>query len=113
MSMNKRIPVKDNLPRAEVFAPADEGESMLMYGRPGLEFEPTDAIPGTMEKIEVLSRRVELGLPLHHPMDRRTYEGCGGYEPKKDRWALPDFVVDERDFEDDYDLEEKLPREFR
>ena len=32
-------------------------------------FESTAAPPGSAEKIEVLRRRVELGQPLHHPLD--------------------------------------------
>ncbi len=30
---------------------------------------PTDAIAGTVEKIEVLRSRIEQGLPLFHPLD--------------------------------------------
>jgi hypothetical protein len=33
------------------------------------EFKATDAQPGTPEKIEVLCRRIELGLPLWHADD--------------------------------------------
>jgi len=33
-------------------------------------FEPTDAPMGSQEKIEVLARRAQLGLPLWHPNDR-------------------------------------------
>jgi hypothetical protein len=33
-------------------------------------FEPTDAQVGSPEKIEVLARRAQLGLPLWHPGDR-------------------------------------------
>lgn len=33
-------------------------------------FEPTDAPMGSKEKIEVLARRAQLGLPLWHPKDR-------------------------------------------
>ncbi len=38
------------------------------------EFEATDALPGTDEKIKILARRAESGLPLWHPKDRRTYD---------------------------------------
>ena len=38
------------------------------------EFEPTTALPGSNEKLEVLARRVALGLPLWHPEDRRTFD---------------------------------------
>lgn len=35
-------------------------------------FSPTDAIPGTQEKLRVLVERIESGLPLWHPADRST-----------------------------------------
>lgn len=38
------------------------------------EYEPTKALPGTDEKLSILAERVELGLPLWHPRDRRTYD---------------------------------------
>jgi hypothetical protein len=38
------------------------------------EYEPTGALPGTDEKLSVLSERVRRGLPLWHPGDRRTYD---------------------------------------
>jgi hypothetical protein len=31
-------------------------------------------MPGTFEKVIVLSDRVSRGLPLWHPLDRRTYD---------------------------------------
>lgn len=34
------------------------------------EFRWTEAMPGTREKVEVLSERVRSGLPLWHPRDR-------------------------------------------
>jgi hypothetical protein len=46
-------------------------EAILKYGHdeewspdPNVEFEPTDAPAGSPEKIEVLRKRLELGLPL-------------------------------------------------
>jgi hypothetical protein len=51
----------------EDFAPAESNE-----------FEPTDAPAGSPEKIEVLRRRVELGLPLWHAYDRYDYAGLTG-----------------------------------
>jgi hypothetical protein len=42
------------------------------------EFEPTDAPAGSEEKIEILRRRVELGLPLWHSADRIDYTGLTG-----------------------------------
>ena len=38
------------------------------------EYSATHAMPGTCEKLSVLSERVRLGLPLWHPDDRRTYD---------------------------------------
>jgi hypothetical protein len=37
-------------------------------------FQPTEALPGTNEKLEVMASRVRLGLPLWHPDDRRTFD---------------------------------------
>ncbi len=34
------------------------------------EFRWTEAMPGTREKVEILSERVRCGLPLWHPRDR-------------------------------------------
>ncbi|MGD9648117.1 MAG: hypothetical protein AB7U73_20560, partial [Pirellulales bacterium] len=36
-----------------------------------LSFQPTDAMPGTEEKLQVLIKRLDAGLPLWHPSDRR------------------------------------------
>jgi len=38
------------------------------------EYASTEALPGTDEKLAVLSERVRRGLPLWHPRDRRSYE---------------------------------------
>ena len=38
------------------------------------EYAPTGAMPGSEEKLVVLSERVQRGLPLWHPADRRNYE---------------------------------------
>ena len=38
------------------------------------EFDSTEAMPGTREKIAVLAKRLEKGLPLWHPRDRRSYK---------------------------------------
>ncbi len=46
------------------------GDDESFVPRSGAGFEPTDAQMGTREKIEVLARRAELGLPLWHPLDR-------------------------------------------
>jgi hypothetical protein len=38
------------------------------------EFRATDALPGSMEKLEVLAQRVAKGFPLWHPADRRSID---------------------------------------
>lgn len=38
-------------------------------------FEPTDAPPGSAEKMAVIMDRLNRGLPLHHPRDRYDLEG--------------------------------------
>lgn len=35
-------------------------------------WKPTEAYPGTVEKMEVISDRIRRGLPLFHPDDRGT-----------------------------------------
>lgn len=37
------------------------------------QFSATSALPGTEEKLQVLAERLQQGLPLWHPSDRRTY----------------------------------------
>lgn len=37
-------------------------------------FDATEALPGTGAKLDVLAERVEKGLPLWHPSDRRCYD---------------------------------------
>ena len=39
-----------------------------------LEFDSTDALPGSEEKLKVLADRIQQGLPLWHPSDRHTYD---------------------------------------
>ena len=60
-------------------------EAILKYGHdedfdpePSAEFRPTDAPAGSPEKIDVLRKRVELGLPLWHDNDRMDYTGLTG-----------------------------------
>jgi hypothetical protein len=36
---------------------------------------PTDALPGSPRKVEILARRAAQGLPLFHPLDARLPEG--------------------------------------
>jgi hypothetical protein len=60
-------------------------EAILRYGHDedwlpeaADDFEPTDAPAGSPEKIEILRRRIELGLPLWHEEDRIDYSGLTG-----------------------------------
>lgn len=41
------------------------------------DFHPTDALPGTAEKVAVLAARVLLGQPLWHKDDRNNFRGVG------------------------------------
>jgi len=57
-------------------------DAILKYGHDedfdplaGEDFLPTDAPPGTAEKIDILRKRVELGQPLWHDEDRVDYSG--------------------------------------
>ena len=40
-------------------------------------YSPTQALPGTHEKLDILSARVSQGLPLWHPEDRLSYDDAG------------------------------------
>ena len=42
------------------------------------EFEPTDLAAGSREKLELLRRRVEMGVPMWHDEDRSDYDGLVG-----------------------------------
>ncbi len=44
----------------------------------GVPAEPTDAVPGTPEKVAVMRRRHEAGERLHHPRDLRLHSRPGG-----------------------------------
>jgi hypothetical protein len=44
------------------------------------DFPPTEALPGSDLKLEVLSERLRLGLPLWHPHDRRHYSDLPEHE---------------------------------
>lgn len=37
--------------------------------------EPTDALPGTQQKCEILERRASAGLVLFHPQDATIHDG--------------------------------------
>jgi hypothetical protein len=60
-------------------------EAILKYGHDedfapleSDDFAPTDAPAGSPQKIDVLRKRVELGLPLWHEEDRVDYSGLTG-----------------------------------
>lgn len=60
-------------------------EAIIKYGhdedfvpQETVDFVATDAPAGSEEKIEILRRRVELGLPLWHCSDREDYTGLTG-----------------------------------
>jgi hypothetical protein len=60
-------------------------EAILEYGHDedfvpnaGADFIPTDAIPGSMEKIEALRQRIVNGMPLWHGKDRNDFIGLAG-----------------------------------
>ncbi|NLE38820.1 MAG: hypothetical protein GX621_12420 [Pirellulaceae bacterium] len=44
----------------------------------GEDFTATEAPAGSRAKLDMLARRVELGLPLWHPSDRCDYSGLTG-----------------------------------
>ena len=66
-------------------------EAILKYGHDedfapfaGRDFTPTDAPAGSKEKIEILARRIEMGMPLWHPEDRHDYSGLTGVVRPRD-----------------------------
>ena len=42
------------------------------------DFDPTDAPAGSEDKIAILRRRIEQGMPLWHDSDRQDYSGLTG-----------------------------------
>ena len=38
------------------------------------EYDSTEALPGTDEKLTVIAHRLRSGLPLWHPSDRRCFD---------------------------------------
>jgi len=38
------------------------------------EYSPTEALPGSNEKVRILAERLRRGLPLWHSEDRQDYE---------------------------------------
>ncbi len=39
------------------------------------DFDSTDALPGSRDKLRILAERLRRGLPLWHPADRRDCDG--------------------------------------
>ena len=44
---------------------------------PTNEYDPTIAMPGTKEKLDVMAERISQGLPIWHPGDRTSYDESG------------------------------------
>jgi len=59
--------VRDLYPSTSKFARRGVGNGNRVVETP----EPTDALPGTPEKIEVLEERARRGQALWHPLDAR------------------------------------------
>lgn len=60
-------------------------EAILQFGhdedfapRVSDEFAPTEAPAGSAQKLEIMAKRIEMGLPLWHPEDRSDYSGLTG-----------------------------------
>jgi hypothetical protein len=45
------------------------GQLMAPRGVNPEDYEPTEAMPGSREKVEVMADRLARGLPLYHPLD--------------------------------------------
>lgn len=54
--------------------------------------EPTDALPGTPEKVLVLERRAALGQEMHHPLDAVREDVVA-------EWVPPEVVLPENVFD--------------
>lgn len=75
------------LPGAEPHIPETEESALLVFGydhkNPDIKnyYQPTDAAPGSPEKIAVLHARALAGFPLWHPSDRADFNGWKGSLP--------------------------------
>lgn len=54
--------------------------------------EPSDAPPGTLEKLLLMRRRAELCKPLHHPEDVKSEDEF------EDRWTWLPLLTDDELF---------------
>jgi hypothetical protein len=61
------------VPRSVIEA-IKEGDWSFEPGQEPVNLKATRALPGTNEKLDVLTERLARGLPLWHPRDRLTYE---------------------------------------
>jgi hypothetical protein len=52
------------------------------------EFDATHALPGTDEKLAVLSERLRMGLPLWHPRDVQSFEDQHAETPEQGERSL-------------------------
>ena len=43
------------------------------------DYDATEALPGSREKLEIMSSRILTGMPLWHPSDRRSYNDMEEY----------------------------------
>lgn len=55
-------------------------DAIELYGTGEDPDEPTTAVPGTMEKIEIMASRARLGKNLFHPLDRVAHDGITAEE---------------------------------
>jgi hypothetical protein len=62
---------------------ARDGHDEHFHPRHTADFLPTDAAPGSPEKLAFLRRRVTLGFPLWHESDRRDYRDLTGAVPPR------------------------------
>lgn len=46
------------------------------------DFDATEALPGSREKLDVLAERVRRGLPLWNQLDRRDFEDLADELPR-------------------------------
>jgi hypothetical protein len=60
-----------------------EGHDENFFPQATRAFVPTDAAPGSNEKIELLRARISMGLPLWHDEDRVDYAGLIGAIPPR------------------------------
>jgi hypothetical protein len=58
--------VRDQFPSTSKFARRGVGN---FNGRGKLPPVPTDALPGTPEKVDIMAERARLGVSLWHPLD--------------------------------------------